>query len=103
VATQYQNLTEDDIHALNKHLKWQLKNLDRGIKYIALDLDHLKLFVFVNGSFANNKDFSSQIGYVMILANKNETPTANGNPNRIDRFTVGITPVILSYSNSMVW
>jgi hypothetical protein len=51
-------------------------------------LDHLKLFVFVDGSFANNKDFSSQIGYVMILANENETPTANGNPNGIDRFTI---------------
>jgi hypothetical protein len=39
-------------------------------------LDHLKLFVFVDGSFANNKDFSSQIGYVIILANEtsmNET------------------------------
>jgi hypothetical protein len=51
-------------------------------------LDHLKLFVFIDGSFANNKDFSSQIGYVMILANENETPTANGNPNGIDRFTI---------------
>jgi hypothetical protein len=51
-------------------------------------LDHLKLFVFVDGSFANNKDFSSQIGYMMILANKNETPTANRNPNGTDRFTI---------------
>jgi hypothetical protein len=59
-------------------------------------LDHLKLFVFIDGSFANNKDFSSQIGYVMILANEketpttngNKTPTANGNPNRMDRFTI---------------
>jgi hypothetical protein len=51
-------------------------------------LDHLKLFVFVDGSFANNKDFSSQIRYVMILANENETPTANGNPNGMDRFII---------------
>jgi hypothetical protein len=51
-------------------------------------LDHLKLFIFVDGSFANNKDFSSQIGYVMILANENETLTANGNPNRTDRFII---------------
>jgi hypothetical protein len=29
-----------------------------------------KLFVFVDSSFANNKDLSSQIGYVIILANK---------------------------------
>jgi hypothetical protein len=73
---------------LNKWLKWQLENLDRGIKYTALDLNYMKLFVFVDGSFANNKDFSSQIGYVMILANENETPTTNGNPNGMDRFTI---------------
>jgi hypothetical protein len=88
VAAQHQNPIEDDICALNKRLEWQLKNLDRGIKYINLDLDHMKLFIFVDGSFANNKDFSSQIGYVMILANENETPTANGNPNGTDRFTI---------------
>jgi hypothetical protein len=26
--------------------------------------------VFVDGSFANNKDFSSQIGYLIILTNE---------------------------------
>jgi hypothetical protein len=96
MAVQYQNLIEDNICALNKHLEWQLKNLDRGIKYITLDLDYLKLFVFIDGSFTNNKDFSSQIRYVMILANEketpttngNETPTANGNPNGMDRFII---------------
>ena len=29
-----------------------------------------KLFIFVNGSFINNKDFSSQLGYKIIIANK---------------------------------
>ncbi|POS81886.1 hypothetical protein EPUL_005296, partial [Erysiphe pulchra] len=29
-----------------------------------------KLFVFVDGSFANNKDLSSQIGYEIIIANE---------------------------------
>jgi hypothetical protein len=32
--------------------------MDKGIKYIALNLEYTKLFVFVNSSFANNKDFS---------------------------------------------
>ena len=75
VAAQHQNPTEDDIRTLNKRLEWQMKNMDRGIKYVALDLACTKLFVFVDGSFANNKDFSSQIGYLIILAN--ETPTGN--------------------------
>jgi hypothetical protein len=52
-----------------------MKNIDRGIKYIPLDLARTKLFVFVDGSFANNKDLSSQIGYLIILAN--ETVTEN--------------------------
>ena len=44
--------------------------MDRGIKYIALDLEYAKLFIFINSSFVNNKDFSSQIGYLIILINK---------------------------------
>ena len=41
-----------------------------------------KLFVFVDRSFANNKDFSSQIGYEIIIANEttgNDEFTINGN------------------------
>ena len=29
-----------------------------------------KLFIFVNKAFANNKDFSSQLGYKTIITNK---------------------------------
>ena len=29
-----------------------------------------KLFIFINGLFANNKDFSFQLGYKIIIANK---------------------------------
>ena len=60
---------------LNKCLEQQIKNMNRGIKYIALDLERTKLFVFVNSSFTNNKDFSSQIRYLIILANKTKTST----------------------------
>ena len=70
VAAQHKNPTDDDVRTLNKRLEWQMMNLDRGIKYIPLDLQRTKLFVFVDGSFANNKDFSSQIGYLIILANE---------------------------------
>jgi hypothetical protein len=47
-----------------------MTHMDRGIKYIALDLPTAKLFVFVDRLFVNNKDFSSQIGYKIILANE---------------------------------
>jgi hypothetical protein len=47
-----------------------MEYLEQGITYILLELVIAKLFVFVNSSFANNKDLSSQIRYVIILANK---------------------------------
>ena len=59
IAAQHQELMKDDITTLNKRLKWQLEYLDRGLTYISLDMPTTKLFVFIDGSFANNKDFSS--------------------------------------------
>ena len=44
---------------LNKRLQQQLSNLKQGIRYVNLDLNYIKLFVFVNKLFANNKDLSS--------------------------------------------
>jgi hypothetical protein len=36
-----------------------MEHLGRGITYIPLELVTAKLFVFVNSSFANNKNLSS--------------------------------------------
>ncbi|KAK1918681.1 hypothetical protein P3342_001730 [Pyrenophora teres f. teres] len=49
--------------ALNKRLKWQMENIDHG-------------------SFANNKDLSSQLGFVLVLVNESidaDTFTIQGN------------------------
>jgi hypothetical protein len=73
VAAQHKDPGNDDITCLNKRLEWQMANLDRGLTYIPLDLHTTKLFVFVDGSFANNKDLSSQIGYEIFLANETTT------------------------------
>ena len=78
VAAQHQNPGEAEVKALNKRLRWQMNNLQRGLHYIPLDLATAKLFVFVDGSFANNADLSSQIGYVVVLGNEVLT---NGNFN----------------------
>jgi hypothetical protein len=67
VAAQYQDPGKDDIKALNRRLKWQMDNQERGLRFIALPLPRAKLFVFVDGSFANNHDLSSQIGYIVTL------------------------------------
>jgi hypothetical protein len=82
VAAQHQEPTKDDVAILNKRLQWQLDHLDRGLTYVPLDMSTAKLFVFVDGSFANNKDFSSQIGFLIIIANEtahNDEFTINGN------------------------
>ena len=70
-AAQHQEeLNEADITALNKRLQWQLGNKERGLWYILLDLATAKLFIFIDSLFTNNKDYSSQIGYKVFLANK---------------------------------
>ena len=35
-----------------------------------INLPNTKLFVFVDGLFVNNKDFSSQLEYKIIITNK---------------------------------
>ena len=45
-----------------------MENPQRGLKFVKLDLKTLQLLVFTDASFANNKDLSSQIGYVIALA-----------------------------------
>jgi hypothetical protein len=59
VAAQYQEPGKEEIKALNKRLQWQIDNQERGLRFVPLDLPRAKLFVFVDGSFANNQDLSS--------------------------------------------
>jgi hypothetical protein len=61
------NLVEDNTKALNKRLSWQIENTTRGLKFVKLDINTLQLFAFIDASFANNKDLSSQIGYILVL------------------------------------
>ncbi|RFU25514.1 hypothetical protein B7463_g10820, partial [Scytalidium lignicola] len=68
VAAQAVNPDEKDVKALNKRLQWQIENAARGLRFVKLDKNTLQLLVFTDASFANNKDLSSQIGYVLALA-----------------------------------
>ena len=67
-AAQSIDPTKDNVNALNKRLQWQLDNQTRGLKFIKLDLVTLRVIVFTDSSFANNDDHSSQIGFVICLA-----------------------------------
>jgi hypothetical protein len=40
---------------------------------VPLDMSSLSLLVFTDASFANNKDLSSQIGFVIILTDRNQS------------------------------
>ncbi|KAM4062355.1 reverse transcriptase (RNA-dependent DNA polymerase) [Hirsutella rhossiliensis] len=58
--------------SLNKRLQWQIYHQERGLMYKPIDLATAKLLIFTDGSFANNKDLSSQLGYVIVLANETD-------------------------------
>lgn len=83
IAAQLQLPTVEDAKSLNTCIDWMIKNQDRGLDYIPLDLSTAKIFVFCDGSFANNRDLSSQLGYIIIIANEtigeNSTFTIKGN------------------------
>uniref|UniRef100_A0A093V6J0 Transposon Ty1-NL2 Gag-Pol polyprotein n=1 Tax=Talaromyces marneffei PM1 TaxID=1077442 RepID=A0A093V6J0_TALMA len=69
-AAQATDPQKDDIKALNKRLQWQIDNPERGLRFVELDVQTLRLIAFVDASFANNKDYSSQLGYVIVLADE---------------------------------
>jgi hypothetical protein len=67
-AAQVVNPKEDDAKKLNKRLRWQIENQSRGLRFVKLDKTTLQLIVFTDASFANNLDNTSQIGFVITLA-----------------------------------
>ena len=70
-AAQVINPKEDDAKKLNKRLQWQIDNSSRGLRFVKLDKNSLKLVVFTDASFANNADNTSQISFIITLADKN--------------------------------
>jgi transposase InsO family protein len=70
VAAQAIQPDADDVKALNQRLDWQVQNASRGLTYVQLDQTTLQLMVFTDASFANNRDFSSQMGYVIALTDR---------------------------------
>ncbi|TIC89479.1 hypothetical protein CH35J_012864 [Colletotrichum higginsianum] len=69
-AAEHQQPSLEEMAPLHRRLTWQKRSIDRGPKRIPLDLATATIFVFVDGSLANNADPSSPIGFVILLANK---------------------------------
>ncbi|KAL0933405.1 reverse transcriptase-like protein [Colletotrichum truncatum] len=82
VAAQIKEPSKEDIEALNVRLQWQIDNPDRGLKYIPLDFVRTKMYIFTDGSFANNTDLSSQLGFVIVLAEETARTTTDFEINR---------------------
>lgn len=61
--------THNDITNPNKRLKWQLNNISCGLIFARLAPTFLKIVAFTDSFFTNNRDLSSQIGYIIYLAN----------------------------------
>jgi hypothetical protein len=74
-AAQITEPTWDDAQFLNRCLQHQI--VAPGIRFVRLDEASLRLIAYTDSSFANNRDHTSQIGYVIALADK------DGNANLI--------------------
>ena len=72
-AAQVTDPQNDNIKQLNKRIQWQMENPTRGLTFVPLDVKSLSLVIFTDASFANNKDLSSQIGYVIVLTDRNHS------------------------------
>ena len=45
----------------------QINNLIRGLIFVKLDINILRLLAFTNALFTNNKNLLLQIGYILVL------------------------------------
>lgn len=71
-AVHISNHLHIDVKALNDCLAWQIENKARGFKYVKLDINSLTILNFTDVWFANNPDLTSQIGYIIVLADINK-------------------------------
>lgn len=59
--------TETDARALSKTITKSSDYPERGIKLVKLDPENLHISVFIESSFAENMDYTSQLGCIIVL------------------------------------
>lgn len=59
---------EKHITLINGVVRRVKENEDRGIIHHDQDVRNLKMVVFTDSSFANNQDYTTQLGYMILLA-----------------------------------
>ena len=53
----------------------RLDNLKRGFRYVFINLQLAKVYIFINKSFTNTKNLSFQIGFVLVIGTELEEVT----------------------------
>jgi hypothetical protein len=66
LIAQIINSKEEDAKRLNKRLQWQLDHSIRELNFVRLNINSLKLMIFIDAFFAN-VNLHSQIDYVICL------------------------------------
>ncbi len=66
LAVQVTNSKKEDAKRLNKRLQWQLDHSIRELNFVPLNINSLKLMIFIDVFFAN-VNLHSQIDYVICL------------------------------------
>lgn len=55
---------------LTKLVRWAKDTADVGLQYQNLDLETLRIMLFTDASFANNRNLKSQLGFIILLTDK---------------------------------
>ena len=66
-AAQHSFPGPTEFKALNNALTTIIETPENGIRFVPQDPDTLRLAVFIDASFANNSDLSSQLGIIVTL------------------------------------
>lgn len=66
------NMCNKDIAKMNAAIRKVKGTPNYSLTFISLELNSLYLNIYVDASFATNKDYTSQLGFVVLLCDKND-------------------------------
>lgn len=64
------DITKKDFHALNETVQYLKGADDLKLKYLTLDQDSLRSYVFLDSNHSTNKDYKSQLCRILCLVAK---------------------------------
>lgn len=67
-----ENPTEQDIEQLNKIIKYCQTSNQQELNFIHIDLKSAKLLLFTDASFANTRNYKSQLGCVIVFPDNSQ-------------------------------